>query len=81
MIRKAKNGKFYRSEDVQEREEYRALTRRIRGASLGVQHLAIANHMRNWRIFYSAHDVYNEERLSAVWGFAPNDFELLPSCD
>ncbi len=74
-------GKYRPQEDIQEREELDEIKRRTRYASEGVKALAIALHVREWRMFYNVPAVYKAERHAELSAFDPHDFELLPSCD
>lgn len=64
--------------EIDERQELR---RRVKYASLGVQHYAMLLHMRKWRQYYTMSEVDQQERICATWGFAPYDFELWASGD
>ncbi len=80
-VRLSVNGKYYPVEDRMEREQLEEVKYRTRYASAGVKALAIARHMAKWRLYYNIPTVYKAEKLALDTAFAPNDFELLPSCD
>ncbi len=80
-MRLAINGKYYRQEDIDEREQLEEVKYRTRYASAGVKSLAIARHMAKWRLYYNIPTVYKAEKLAEESAFDDYEFDLWSSCD
>ncbi len=80
-MRLAINGKYYRQEDIDEREQLEEVKRLTRYASAGVKALAILLHMMKWRLFYNVKAIYTAELLLLKSPFDDYEFDLWSSCD